>query len=522
MSLFPQVTPPETAEEKNAAEKNFKRRYGCRRDIVNYLLNFNYIDDPSKELNGILPNRSYNNDMFPSFTLTSKSATAVSHRFAYRITYGGRKNAIASVCWSPTAKWLITGASNGKITIWDGTTFSKEKDSSNGQSQIRCLRWSHDENWLLGGDDQGHIIQWQKKGQNFMDNNLINAHSGPTRSLAFSPTDLFYITVGFDGYVKLWDQAEGKTIYKNNDHGKEICTCDWHPYNSLVFTGDLDGRMHVRDIRSREQVANILLHKDTLNQLSCHNNGNWIISASKDKSIRLFDIRTMSVIQDYTSNSEEVTRCQWDPYQENSFVSTSSNGSILYWNTNYSTPIETISRAHDNKIWGLCVHPLGQMIATGGDDSCVKIWSRSVPGDHEELDYSVIYTNKRRNILEREPEPLVLPHPAKQLPGIQGECKPPLVRLTPVDIPQETKTRDISKPPPDNYSCPNCYKSGHWEEQCPQPRQTRPRVCHICGMEGHISNYCPSRMGMYNSDVTCSICHRKGHFRNNCPYKNSY
>jgi len=48
-------------------------------------------------------------------------------------------------------------------------------------------------------------------------------------------------------------------------------------------------------------------HKNTILGLKWNKNGNWLITASRDQVIRIFDIRTMKEFQNFRGHKKEVT-----------------------------------------------------------------------------------------------------------------------------------------------------------------------------------------------------------------------
>ena len=83
-------------------------------------------------------------------------------------------------------------------------------------------------------------------------------------------------------------------------HLWDVKCVDWHPYNSLLVSGSKDKSIKVNNIsiltqiwdaRSGVIVETLNGHKNTVVDIEWNKNGNWILSASRDQSLKLFDIR---------------------------------------------------------------------------------------------------------------------------------------------------------------------------------------------------------------------------------------
>ena len=61
-------------------------------------------------------------------------------------------------------------------------------------------------------------------------------------------------------------------------------------------------------------------------------NGNWLLTASRDHLVKLFDIRKMKEeLQNFKGHKKEAMAVAWHPINESLFASGGSDGSIMYW-----------------------------------------------------------------------------------------------------------------------------------------------------------------------------------------------
>ena len=67
-----------------------------------------------------------------------------------------------------------------------------------------------------------------------------------------------------------------------------------------------------------------------------NNNGNWVVTASRDHLLKLFDIRNLSSeVQTFRGHKKESSSVAWHPYHEGLFCSGGSDGAILFWHVGY-------------------------------------------------------------------------------------------------------------------------------------------------------------------------------------------
>lgn len=66
---------------------------------------------------------------------------------------------------------------------------------------------------------------------------------------------------------------------------------DWHPCNSLIVSGSKDNDIKIWDSKTSQVIATLHGHKNTVVDIGWNKNGNWILSASRDQLLKLYDIR---------------------------------------------------------------------------------------------------------------------------------------------------------------------------------------------------------------------------------------
>lgn len=78
-------------------------------------------------------------------------------------------------------------------------------------------------------------------------------------------------------------------------HGADVKCVDWHPVKSLLVSGSKDNQQPIKlwDPRSGASLATMHAHKNTVMDLSWNRNGNWLLTASRDHLIKIFDIRNL-------------------------------------------------------------------------------------------------------------------------------------------------------------------------------------------------------------------------------------
>ncbi|CAF1231236.1 unnamed protein product [Adineta steineri] len=327
------------------------------------------------------PDVLYIPNLVPPHNLLSNPVNCVMTKFIRPATNKVRCP-IFCVCWTPDGRRLITGASSGEFTLWNGLTFNFETILQAHDSAVRAMIWSNNEQWMLTGDHNGFVKYWQSNMNNVK---VYQAHNDPVRGLTFSPNDSKFASCSDDSFIRIFDFMTGQEERELRGHGCDVKCVDWHPDKGLLVSGSKDSQQPIIlwDPKSGKKLATLHAHKNTCMALKWNrHNGNWLISASRDHFCKLFDIRNLKEeVQCFRGHKKEACTLAWHPVHERLFSSGGSDGSIYFWHVGTEKELAGMDDAHEGMIWDMSWHPLGHMLVSGSNDHTTRFWTRNRPGD---------------------------------------------------------------------------------------------------------------------------------------------
>nr|XP_057924760.1 pre-mRNA 3' end processing protein WDR33 isoform X1 [Doryrhamphus excisus] len=347
--------------------------------VIRYLQNRQWQRD-HRDLRAIQPDAGCYNDLVPPIGMMNNPMNAVTTKFV-RTSTNKVKCPVFVIRWTPEGRRLVTGASSGEFTLWNGLTFNFETILQAHDSPVRAMTWSHNDMWMLTADHGGYVKYWQSNMNNVK---MFQAHKEAVREASFSPTDSKFATCSDDGTVRIWDFQRCHEERILRGHGADVKCVDWHPTKGLVVSGSKDSQQPIKfwDPKSGQSLATLHAHKNTVMEVKWNTNGNWLLTASRDHLCKLFDIRNLKEeLQVFRGHKKEATAVAWHPIHEGLFASGGSDGSLLFWHTGVEKEVGGMEMAHEGMIWSLAWHPLGHILCSGSNDHTSKFWTRNRPGD---------------------------------------------------------------------------------------------------------------------------------------------
>ena len=98
---------------------------------------------------------------------------------------------------------------------------------------------------------------------------------------------------GYDTLVRLYDINTRQVVKSFSGHQSSITKAIFNPFGNLIITGSKDRTIKFWDITSGLCINNNPLnyHLGEITSLALDASGNYLLSSSKDNSHRIYDIR---------------------------------------------------------------------------------------------------------------------------------------------------------------------------------------------------------------------------------------
>lgn len=347
----------------------------------------------------VRPESSYLIDLLPPLAYSRDSTAAnpavldIQSKFVH-LSLNKARHSINTVKWTPEGRRLVVASHSGEFTIWNGMTFNFETIMQAHDTAVLSLKYSHNDEWLLSGDQEGSIKYWQP---NFNNVNIIQGHNDAIRDIAFSPNDSKFLTASDDSTMKIWNFNNGKEERTLTGHHWDVKCADWHPTLGLIVSGSKDNLMKLWDPRASTAISTLHGFKHTVTKTKFQKVGTnrLLASVSRDRSCRIFDLRTMSDFKVIRDHETDLSCVEWHPIHASLITTAAYDGSMNHYildryipeasedraNPGGAEAVHKVPYAHEKAIHALEYHPLGHLLCSAGLDRSARFWSRARPND---------------------------------------------------------------------------------------------------------------------------------------------
>lgn len=218
--------------------------------------------------------------------------------FALVRTFSGNNGTTSvlqyDVAFEPVAnpRYVDSAGADGNVWIWDMTTGNLAMRKATGGSDVRSLSFAPGASGTFAtGSFDGKVRFFGGSGKV----TTVPGGSGKTLHVAYSPDGKLVASAGVDSAnndVKLWNASNYELFKPFQAHRGHATSVGWSHDSTHLATGGgyLDPSVRLWEVQSGKQLQLFSGHSGDVEAVAFHPNQKWIVSASEDKTVRIWDI----------------------------------------------------------------------------------------------------------------------------------------------------------------------------------------------------------------------------------------
>ncbi|XP_045607289.1 actin-interacting protein 1 isoform X2 [Procambarus clarkii] len=282
--------------------------------------------------------------------------------------------------YAPSGFYICSGDQHGKVRIWDTINpehiLKAEYQPLGGP--IRDICWSQDSQRIcVVGEGRGKFAHVFMMDTGASVKGDLSGHTKAINSVSWKPTRPFRIATGSEDSKSAFFEGP-PFVFKctKSDHTKFVQSVRYSPNGERFATGGFDGKIFIYNGTNAELDKELgdPAHKGGIYAVSWSPDSKQLLSASGDKSCRLWDVETGDVVAEFTMGTEledQQMSCIW---AGNYLISVSLSGFINYLDPANPTKPKRIIKGHNKPITRVALSSDCSSLYTTAVDGTVTVW----------------------------------------------------------------------------------------------------------------------------------------------------
>jgi WD40 repeat protein len=184
-------------------------------------------------------------------------------------------------------------------------------------------------------------------------------------------------------HVMQKSEPRSHPLVSSESHSNYVFSLSWSSVSNKIASGSHDKTIKIWDGKSLELLKTLEGHSGWVNSVSWNHDGSQIVSGSQDKTIKIWDGTTGNVLHTLEDHSNLVLSVAWN-HDSSKIVSGSYDNTVKLWDCGKSFSdsrmiwklLKTLE-GHSSSVYSVSWNQDGSKIVSGSNDKTIKIWDSS-------------------------------------------------------------------------------------------------------------------------------------------------
>ena len=155
-------------------------------------------------------------------------------------------------------------------------------------------------------------------------------------------------------------------------HTGDVFGVAFSPDGTTLASASRDNTLKLWDITTGTEIRSFAGHTDAVWGVAFSPDGTTLASASRDNTLKLWDITTGTEIRSFAGHTDAVWGVAFSP-DGTTLASASRDNTLKLWDITTGTEIRSFA-GHTDAVWGVAFSPDGTTLASASRDNTLKLW----------------------------------------------------------------------------------------------------------------------------------------------------
>ncbi len=338
-----------------------------------------------KLLNTFIHNKAVNSAVFSpdGQTVATASEDTTARLWASRgfktAEFRAEKGPLTSAAFSRDGQLVLTTSRNGAPQVWDYETREKVADLPGYLNRVRSVAASPNGRFIVIAAGDSPKVQVRLLSGRVVAS--LEEHTKPVVSIAFNRGGSLMVTASQDGTARVWQTEQWLALAVEptkpgslavlSDHVETVNDAEFSPNGQYIVTASDDNTLRVWNANGGKPRAILKGHSHRVKQARFSPDGKLIASASLDGTTRVWNAVTGRLVATH-QHPLAVTSVAFNPDSDR-LVTASQDSPVRIWDARGPRPLGALE-GHVGAVYSAEFSPDGELIVTASEDRTARVW----------------------------------------------------------------------------------------------------------------------------------------------------
>ena len=329
------------------------------------------------------------------------------------LSFSGHSDTVTSVAFSPSGREIVSGSDDMTIKVWDSVSGSELRTLSGHTGKVTSVGFSPEGDQIISGSWDKTLILWEADSGKQLQ--TFSGHTKAVLSVAFSADGKRVASGSGDKSLLVWDVGTGQKLGAFEEHADYLTSIAFSPDGQRIVSGANDRTVRTWELAGLAPVVasvddskgptffgekktpdpdagdsempdtsdpalpvndNSLVtlkgHTGSVESVAVSRKGKWIVSASLDDTIILWDVKKREQKRAFDKLASTSRAVDFSP-NEKWIINGTDTGDIELWVVSSGKKLQTLA-GHKTAVFSVAFSPNGKQIASCDSSGDVMLW----------------------------------------------------------------------------------------------------------------------------------------------------
>jgi serine/threonine protein kinase len=278
--------------------------------------------------------------------------------------------AITGMAYSEDGKWIVTAGEDATLKVWDAAyhTLIRTIELDDGRATALALSGTR----ALTGHANGKTVLWDLERAAKVA--TVQRNEANIWAVAFTGDATRFATASHDWKVTLWDANQpAAPLHVFDGHENAVQALAYSPQQFLLASGGADKTVRLWDLQTLSEKRTYRGERDFVTAVAFSRNGRILAGGSLDGRVDVWSVGSSRRLRSLSGHKGRVSDIAFSP-GEDLLASASEDGTVRVWDIPRGRILRALS-GHTGGATAVAFAPDGQHLASAGANGMMRFWA---------------------------------------------------------------------------------------------------------------------------------------------------